>query len=154
MALASTRRRGFSLIELLVVIAILMVVAAISIPHMQSTLANSREMAAVREIKTVQAAQTQYMGQFGEYAEGLAQLGPPVSGLPGPAGADLIPGALSTGQKSGYLFTVARTKAGYTVTAVPRTPGSGRRSFYSDQSLAIRQNWGDAPATAGSPELQ
>ncbi len=31
---------------------------------------------------------------------------------------------------------------------------SGSRTFYSDQSMVIRQNYGQEPATANSPEMK
>jgi hypothetical protein len=40
------------------------------------------------------------------------------------------------------------------VIAVPDSFGnSGRRTFYSDQTLVIRNNWGQEPATPTSPEI-
>jgi hypothetical protein len=41
------------------------------------------------------------------------------------------------------------------VTAVPKTFGTtGRRTFYTDQTAIIRENWGQDPATANSPEIK
>ena len=149
------RRRGFSLIELLIVIAIILVIAAIAVPKLNNARMHAQEMAAIREINTIHTAQTQYFSQFGHFAETLAQLGPPPSGTAGPAAADLIPGDLALGDKSGFLFTVAATKEGYTVSAVPKAfNNTGRRTFFSDQSLVIRENWGSEPATAASPEIK
>jgi hypothetical protein len=31
---------------------------------------------------------------------------------------------------------------------------SGSRTFYSDQSMVVRQNFGQEPATANSPEMK
>jgi len=31
---------------------------------------------------------------------------------------------------------------------------TGRRTFFSDQNMTIRQNWAQDPATATSPELK
>jgi len=67
----------------------------------------------------------------------------------------LIPGDLASGKKGGYTFTLTQTPQGYTITGVPDVFGTtGRRTFYSDQNMVIRQNWTQEPATAASPELK
>ena len=92
---------------------------------------------------------------FGKYAASLAELGPPNrGGAEGPQGAHLIPAALASGEKNGYLFVLSLTPAGYTLNATPKTFGStGRRTFYLDQDGVVHQNWGRDPATADSPEF-
>jgi type IV pilus assembly protein PilA len=148
------RRRGFSLIELLIVISIILIIAAIAVPKMNTQLMAAREMAAIRQIITIHQAETQYYSQYGQYAPTLAALGPPASGLPSPAAADLIPKELAEGKKSGHTFTVAPTPTGYAVTVIPEQFGAtGRRTFYSDQSLVIHNNWTAEPATTNSPAI-
>jgi prepilin-type N-terminal cleavage/methylation domain-containing protein len=149
------RQRGFSLIELLIVIAIIMTIAAIAVGPMTKALMAAREMAAVREIGVIHQAQTQYNSQFGRYAASLTELGPPASGADGPAGASLIPMELAQGKKSGHIFTLTATPNGYTILVVPeKFNNDGRRTFYSDQTLVIRNNWSQEPATAASPEIK
>jgi type IV pilus assembly protein PilA len=147
--------RGFSLIELLIVIAIILIILAIAVPKLGSAKMNANEMAVIREIQTINSMETQYNSQFGRYATTLAELGPPTSGGPGPQAADPIPGALSNGDKDGYLFTLAGTPSGYTLNVNPKVYNStGRRTFYSDQSMTIRQNWSSEPANVSSPEFK
>ncbi len=149
------RRRGFSLIELLIVIAIILIIVAIAAPRLDKARMHAQEMAAVRQIQTIHTAQTQYYSQFGRYAANLAELGPPTSGQPGPSAAELIPGDLAKGDKSGYKFAMEGGPQGYTLVVTPQVYNStGRRSFYSDQTMVIRENWGPDPATPQSPELK
>jgi type IV pilus assembly protein PilA len=152
---SSRRRRGFSLIELLIVVAIIMVLAAIAVPKLNQARMYSQETAAVKQIGTIHTAETQYYSQFGKYATQMSELGPPTSGQPGPTGADLIPGDFALGKKSGYIFLLQATPTGYAINANPEAYGSsGRRSFYSDQTTVIRENWGPEPATVTSKEIK
>jgi len=149
------RNAGFSLIELLIVIAIILVLLAIAVPRLSVAQMSAREMAVVREVQTINTAQTQYMSQFGKYATTLAELGPPTSGGPGPQAADLIPGSLASGEKDGYSFILTATPTGYTVNANPKVfNSSGRRTFYADQNMIIHQNWSAEPANVSSPEMK
>jgi len=148
-------RLGFSLIELLIVIAIILIIAAIAVPKLNNQRMAAQEMAAVRQIHTIHTAQIQYYSQFGRYATTLAELGPPTSGSPGPAGADLIPKTLTEGKNTGYVFTVQKTPTGYGVNANPEAfNSSGRRTFYSDETQVIHQNWGQEPSNVNSPEFK
>jgi type IV pilus assembly protein PilA len=148
-------RRGFSLIELLIVIAIILIIAAIAVPKMNKQIMAAHEMAAIRMITTIHTGETQYYSQFGRYAQNLAEMGPPASGAAGPAAADLLPKNLSDGKASGFIFTVVGSPTGYSVTAVPEAFGSsGNRTFFSDQTLVIRNNYTAEPATIASPEIR
>ena len=147
--------RGFSLIKLLIVIAIILIIAAIAVPKMNQQVMAAHEMAAIRQITTVHQAETQYYSQFGRYAATLTELGPPASGAAGPAAADIIPRVLSEGKNNGYIFALAAAPTGYAVTAIPEAyNSSGRRTFYSDQTLVVRNNWSAEPANANSPEIK
>jgi prepilin-type N-terminal cleavage/methylation domain-containing protein len=149
------RRRGFTLIELLIVISIILVILAIAVPKMNTQMQGAREMAVIREIGSIHSAETQYYSQFGKFAANLAQLGPPVSGADGPEAANILPKVLADGKKNGFTYTLTTTPTGYSISAIPDSFGnSGRRTFYSDQTLVIRNNWGQEPATAASPEIK
>src|SRR5579871_3755707 len=147
------QRRGFSLIELLIVIAIILVIITIAVPKYQKTQIFVRETAAIKAIQTIHTMEVQYQSQYGRFAISLTELGPPASGQPSPASADLIGNDLANGVKQGYKFTVAAIPGGYTINANPLVYGSdGTRTFYSDQTMVIRENYGPEPATASSKE--
>ena len=149
------RRRGFSLMELLIVVAIILIIGAIAIPKLNTARMQAQEMAAISQIRTIHQGQTMYFSQFGKYAQTLQELGPPASGQPGPNGADLVPGDLAAGLKSGYNFQMLPSPTGYMVQANPVAYlSTGRRSFYSDNSLTVRENWGAEPATPTSKEIK
>lgn len=148
---------GFSLIELLIVIAIILIIITVALPQMSKMRMNANEMRAIAEVQTLQKAETQYNSQFGKVATSIAELGPPATAgaAEGPNSAGLIPANLASGSDSAYNFTLVESPTGYSITAVPKTFNStGRRTFYSDQTMAIHQNWGQEPATAQSPELK
>ena len=145
---------GFSLVELLIVIAIILIILAFAVPKLTSARMQAQETAAIKAIDTINTAQQQYYSQFGRYATSIQELGPPASGNSGPAAADLIGGDLAQGTKQGYIFTMAPTTGGYTVNANPVTFNStGRRTFFTDQSLVKRENWGQEPASVTSKEV-
>ena len=120
---------------------------AIVIPIIDGTGDSALEIDAVREIQVIQSAQDQYRSRYWRYAATLAELGPPAN--------DLISKSLASGEKNGYVFTLAATSQGYTINARPKVYNStGRRSFNSDHTKRIHQNWSQEPANASSPELR
>jgi len=149
------RRKGFSLIELLIVIAIILIIVTVAVPKLNNARKFAQETAAIKAVQTIHSGEAQYFSQYGKYAGSLTELGPPTSGQPGPQAADIIHEDLASGVKQGYKFTLAATPMGYTVNATPVAFGStGSRTFYSDQSMSIRQNSGQEPAGPSSPELK
>jgi type IV pilus assembly protein PilA len=148
------RNRGFSLIELLIVIAIILIIVTVALPKLNNATRFAHEAAAIKAIQTIHTVQVQYNSQYGRFAASLTELGPPASGAATASAADLIDSGLAQGEKSGYKFTLTPTQGGYIINASPMTyGGTGSRTFYSDQSMVIRQNYGPEPATASSKEL-
>jgi type IV pilus assembly protein PilA len=148
------QRRGFSLIELLIVISIILIIITIAVPKFQHAQMLTRETAAIQAIKAIHTAEVEYYSQYGKYASTLTELGPPASGAPSAAAADVIGNDVAGGVKQGYKFTLTGTQGGYAISAVPVTYGtSGSRSFYSDQSMVVHYNEGPEPATNQSKEL-
>lgn|SRR5579871_2272583 len=149
------RRRGFSLIELLIVIAIILIIVTVALPKLNNATRFAHETAAIKAIQTIHTVQVQYNSQYGHYATTLAELGPPATGGATASAADLIGNDLAQGEKSGYKFTMTGSPGGYVINANPVTYGSsGSRTFFSDQSMVIRENYGPEPATASSKELR
>ena len=146
---------GFSLIELLIVIAIILIILAMALPKLNKARMQAFETGAIKAITTIHTAQAQYYSQFGKYAASLNELGPPKSGAANASASDLIGGDLAAGEKGGYKYDLQLTPTGYTINANPTAFGnSGSRTFYSDQSLTIRQNFSAEPATVESPEIK
>ena len=153
--LLRSRKSGFSLVELLIVLAVIAILLAMALPTLISAYHNASETVVIREVQTIHQVQMQYLSQYGEYAESLAQLGPPANGVAGRHGAKLIPRSLASGEKNGYIFTMVKTSSGFSVNANPKQyPRDGRRTFYIDEDGTVHENWGPEPATAASPEIK
>jgi type IV pilus assembly protein PilA len=152
--LTSVRRRpnGFTLMELLIVIAIILILMLMAIPTIGSLQKKGYETSAINSVQTVTKAEIQYQSSYpaNGYACTLAALGgDPNTGAPSPTGAQILQGDLTSGYKSGYIFTITCNNKvtingtdrsnGYTITGVPQTVGkTGDRGFCSDQFGTIK----------------
>jgi len=138
-----------------VLIFVVMEMLRTAMPYPSVAAIHRREAGVIAALKTIQTAEVQYQSQFGRYACSLAELGPPQSGAPSALADGLIPGDLGSGERYGYRLGVACVPAGYAINAVPVSYGSSdNRSFYSDQTMIIRENDGPEPATSQSKELR
>ena len=155
------RQRGFSLIELLIVVTIILIISAIAIPSLTHSRMQANEAAAVGALKALTESSVMYLNSYGGYPHAISNLGPSGGGpASSSTAADLIDSSLATGVKSGYKFTFTVTTtdpvgnvAGYSITAVPVTPGtSGQKSYYTDQTGTIRVN-SSGTADSSSPPI-
>jgi type IV pilus assembly protein PilA len=155
------RQKGFSLIELLIVVAIILIIAAIAIPNLLRARMQANEASAVSSIHAVNTAEISYTSLFPTvgFAPSLLALGDGgTSPCAGTAAASCyLDPALSSGTKSGYLFSytpdASTTPAlHYSVTASPISPGiSGQRGFYSSEQNVTRVNPTGAAGSSDSP---
>jgi type IV pilus assembly protein PilA len=146
------RADGFTLMELLIVISIILILMLVAIPTAGKIRKHANELSAQKSLQTIEQAQSMYESTYpaSGYACNLQALGgDPSSGPPSATAAGVITGELATGIKSGYIFNITNcTKVnvnnsdritGYTLTAVPATPGkTGDRGFCLESGGALK----------------
>ena len=149
---AGKRPNGFTLMELLIVMAIIAILMLIAIPTVGSLKKKANDLSAQQSIRAIHEAEIQYQSTYptNGYACTLPALGgEPSSGAPSATGAQILQGDLTSGFKSGYIFTITcKDKVtvnsvdrynSYLVTAVPQTVGkTGDRGFCSVEGGAIK----------------
>jgi type IV pilus assembly protein PilA len=144
---------GFTLIELLIVMSIMLIIMAFAVPQMLKVKKTADEDSAIQTMRTIGSAEASYNSAYPGtgYACPLTALGgDPKSGAPSAQAAQLIDPALATsGQKSGYTFTVTCGSkvtvsnqdmyTSYELTGVPQTVGkTGDRGYCSDENNIIK----------------
>src|ERR1700751_5688808 len=148
------RRNGFTLMELLIVISIILILMLVATPTAAKIRKHANELSAQKSLQPIFKAETMYESTYptSVYACKLQALGGDTgSGPPVATAGVVINGELETGIKSGYIFNITNcTKVninngdritGYTVTAVPATPGkTGDRGFCMDTGGSIKSD--------------
>lgn len=144
---------GFTLIELLIVMSIMLILMALAVPQMLKVKKKANETSAVQTMKTISSAELSYASSYpgGGFGCPLSVLGgDPKSGAPSPQSAQLIDPALaSSGQKSGYTFTVtcgSKTTVNnqdvynsFELIGVPLTVGrTGDNGYCTDENNVIK----------------
>ena len=142
---------GFTLMELLIVISIILILMLVAIPTAGKIRKHANELSAQKSLQTIEQAQSMYESTYGSvgYACTLGALAGDPGGSPSATAAGVISGDLASGIKSGYVFNITNcTKStannservtGYTLTAVPATPGrTGDRGFCLESGGIIK----------------
>jgi type IV pilus assembly protein PilA len=148
----SERSNGFTLMELLIVIAIILILMLMAIPTIGSLRKSANRTSAIQSIRAIQQAENLYSSNYpaNGFACSLAALGgDPSAGAPTPAAAQILQGDITSGFKSGYIFTIGNCSkvtvngtdriTSYTITAVPQTVGkTGDSGYCSDENGIIK----------------
>ena len=145
---------GFTLIELLIVMSVMLILMTLAVPQLLKLRKQANETSAIQSVRTIAQAELQYNSAYpaNGFACTLANLGgDPKAGAPTSQAAQLIEPALSTGQKSGYTFSITNCSkvqvnnqdmyTSFEITAVPQSVGkTGDSGFCSDENNTIRKD--------------
>ena len=156
------RHSGFSLIELLIVVAIILVIAAIAVPQMISSLQRSNETSAASNLRQIVTAESHYYQLYGGFAAATKDLGDEggtvtcgtgtlgATGLGACTLQSSIADNVGTNPISGYSYaytlgsTITGTNGGttglggsYAITATPTTTFKGAKNYCADSSGTI-----------------
>lgn len=148
------RSAGFTLMELLIVISIIVILMLIAIPTANTIKKHTDEVSAQKSLQTIVQAESMYEQNYpvSGYSCSLQALGGEGnSGPPSATSAQLLNGLLATGIKDGYIFNITNCSkstannseriTGYTLTAVPATPGkTGDRGFCIETGGPIKMD--------------
>jgi len=67
---------------------------------------------------------------------------------------DQLPGYTVKATHDNYELNLELRSTGYSLRAIPKPHGTGRRSFFIDETGIVRQSWGPEPASSVSEVLK
>lgn len=99
----------------------------------------------IASMRSIHVAELEFFSRYGRYAT-LSEMGP--------SGVGLIGSELAEGRTQGHSFVLRVSGSGYTIQTAPTDGSRGRfRSYYSDETLVVRESSGPGLATGLSREL-
>jgi hypothetical protein len=99
----------------------------------------------IASIRTIHVAELEFFSRYGRYAT-LSEMGP--------SGVGLLRSEFAEGRTRGHNVVLRVSGSGYMIQTVPTDGSRGRfRSYYSDETLVVRESSGPGLATGLSPEL-
>jgi hypothetical protein len=108
-------------------------------------IADIRNIHVIADIRNIHVAELEFFSRYGRYAT-LSEMGP--------SGVGLLGSELAEGRTRGQNFVLRVSGSGYTIQTAPTDGSRGRfRSYYSDETLVVRESSGPGLATGLSREL-
>jgi len=137
----NTRLSGFTLLEIVLVVSLLVLLTSFAIPGLLRSRLSANESIAVRNLRAVGDVAVMYRAAYSDYPADLDTLSA--------AQPPYLDQAMSSGVRSGYLFSLTGGSQTFSATAAPQDYTiTGTRSFFIDETGVIRQTDQDTAATA------
>jgi type IV pilus assembly protein PilA len=145
--------QGFTLIELLIVMSIMLILMALAVPQLLKLKKSANETSAKQTMRTIGQAELSYNSAYPSngFACTLQALGgDPSAGAPSAQAAQILdPTLASTGQKSGYSFSITNCNkvtvnsqdmyTSFEIIGVPQSVGkTGDSGFCTDENNILR----------------
>jgi type IV pilus assembly protein PilA len=145
--------QGFTLIELLIVMSIMLILMALAVPQLLKLKKSANETSAKQTMRTIGQAELSYNSAYPSngFACTLQVLGgDPSAGAPSAQAAQILdPTLASTGQKSGYSFSITNCNkvtvsnqdmyTSFEIIGVPQSVGkTGDSGYCTDENNILR----------------